>query len=370
MSVPLFLLVAWLTIGVLLAIFSWWHMTAHEQEWVDETLDGQIFGCVPPPIKWGVALFMVIFGPLVLGWSLCEAIRQWRNEDNAEDAPREPPAPAAELNASTRAVIMGIYGLLGVGLTAYSWASTWPVKSFDTLLGEEGRWLGFLVVAFVLPSLLVNRRKLLRSLRFPVVLLPVHVVAQLFPSLVTLTMEWQGGWTLGTAGALVGAGAGTVMGWLSNRWMLSPTENYPSARSRAILMPIVFAVLFGCYGAHNWAVLWITPDYAWAIVLFPLVFAFLGGLVGRPFLGMLTALPVVPLLLLPLVASQTVGWDGGWPAGIAGAAAGAAAGAVNGWLYNRWIMPEYDRVRAREKAAQPPDSTDRPGSSESITERS
>ena len=150
------------------------------------------------------------------------------------------------------------------------------------------------------------------------------------------------------------------MGRLFARWELPETRNYPSERTRAIMLPIMFAVLFACYGAHNWASVWVTPDDAWAIGIFPLVFAFLGGLVGRPFLGMLTALPIVALQLVPLVPSMTVGWEGGWIPGIAGAAAGAAAGAVHGWLYNRWIMPEYDKRRERGSAIRPPGSSDGP----------
>jgi len=70
------------------------------------------------------------------------------------------------------------------------------------------------------------------------------------------------------------------------------------------------------------------------------------------------------------MASITVGWDGGGVLGIAGAAAGAAAGGMKGWLFNRWIMPEYDKRRARESAVRPPDSTDGPGSSGSMPRRS
>jgi hypothetical protein len=44
------------------------------------------------------------------------------------------------------------------------------------------------------------------------------------------------------------------------------------------------------------------------------------------------------------VASLTVGWHGGWVVGIAGAAAGAASG----WLYNRWLMPEFKKRRVGE----------------------
>src|SRR5262245_27372258 len=56
MNAHLFVLAAWFTVGVLLAIFSLWHMKTHEKQWVDETPEGQIFGCVPAPIKWSVAL--------------------------------------------------------------------------------------------------------------------------------------------------------------------------------------------------------------------------------------------------------------------------------------------------------------------------
>jgi hypothetical protein len=162
-----------------------------------------------------------------------------------------------------------------------------------------------------------------------------------------MMVGWTGGWVLGSWGAAVGAAAGAAAGWLFSQWTLPEIQNRPSVRRRAILLPTAFAVLFAIYGAHNWASVWLTPDLAWAMGLFPLVFAFLGGLVGRPFLGMLTALPLVALQLVPLVASMTVGWEGGWMSGIAGAGAGAAAGAMNGWLYNRWIMPEYDKRRER-----------------------
>lgn len=365
MNAHLFLLTAWFTVGVLLAVFSLWHMKTHEKHWVDKTLVGQIFGCVPPPVKWGVVLIMLFFGPVVLVWSLCQAIWEWRNKDHENDVPRGPRAAAAKPDVSPQAAVMVIYGLLGAALTAYSWASGWPSKPFGAFLEDQGRVIGFWLLCFVLPGVLVNWRKPFQSLRFPLMLLPVYVVAQLVPSVVAMTREWQGGWMLGNAGALAGAAAGAATGWLYNRWYMSQTENYPSERTRAISLPLVFAVLFGCYGAHNWASMWLTPDYAWVIGMFPLVFAFLGGLVGRPFLGMLTALPVVPLLLLPLVASLTVGWDGGWISGIAGAAAGTVAGAANGWMYNRWIMPEYDKRRARERAIRPPGSTDGPGSNSS-----
>src|SRR5207244_2674690 len=111
-----------------------------------------------------------------------------------------------------------------------------------------------------------------------------------------------------------------------------------------------------------------------AIGLLLFIFAFAGALGrGRPFHGLRVALFLVPLYLVglvPPVASMTVGWEGGWALGIAGAAAGAAAGAVNGWLFKCWIMPEYDKRRARQSAVRPPGSTDGPGSSGSMAERS
>ena len=55
--------------------------------------------------------------------------------------------------------------------------------------------------------------------------------------------------------------------------------------------------------------------------------------------------------------SMTMEWEGGWILGIAGAPVGAAFG----WLFNRWIMPEYDKRRERGSAVRPPGSSDGPG---------
>jgi hypothetical protein len=75
-----------------------------------------------------------------------------------------------------------------------------------------------------------------------------------------------------------------------------------------------------------------------------------GALVGRPILGLVVMSPLLLVLLVPPAAVLTVGWEGGWIAGIVGATIGAAAGAVQGWSFNRWIMPEYDNRRARQNA--------------------
>src|SRR5262249_22806787 len=120
------------------------------------------------------------------------------------------------------------------------------------------------------------------------------------------------------------------------------------------------------FGAYNWAVQWLTLDevmqtgIGW-ILLALLGLALPGALVGRPFRGLLVMSPLILVMLVPLVGSMAVGWEGGWVLGIAGAVVGAAAGAVNGWLFNRWIMPEYDKRRARERAVRSPDSTAEPG---------
>jgi len=185
-----------------------------------------------------------------------------------------------------------------------------------------------------------------------------------------MMVGWEGGWILGVAGAAAGSAAGAVAGWLFTRWTLPETQNPRTLVSGAITLPGAFAVLFALFGAYSWATAWVaTLDEAWVIGLFPITFALLGALVRRPFLALLSALPLVPVQLIPLVASLTVGWEGGWILGIAGAAVGAAAGAANGWLYSRWIMPEFEKRRARESAVRPPGSTDGPGSSGSMAEQ-
>jgi hypothetical protein len=132
----------------------------------------------------------------------------------------------------------------------------------------------------------------------------------------------------------------------------------------AFRLPFAFGVLYAFFGAYIWAVAWVAPlNDGWAFGLIPITFTILGALVGKPLLGLLSSLPLLPLALVPMVASVTVGWDGGWIAGIAGAAAGAAAGAVHGWLYDRWIMPEWAKRREREMAARSPGTTAGPGSS-------
>jgi hypothetical protein len=125
------------------------------------------------------------------------------------------------------------------------------------------------------------------------------------------------------------------------------------------VLPVAFAVLLALFcGYIGWATAWPTPDLAWGIGILLIASALPGALVGRPFLGLLVSLPLVLVLLIPLVASMTVGWEGGGGLGIAGVFGGIAAGNLYGWLFNRWIMPEYDKRRARARAGQPPGSSD------------
>jgi hypothetical protein len=371
MNIPLLLLLAWFAPGAALAIFGWWYMKTHEQEMVDKDPEFQIFGCIPPPIKWGVVVVMVLFGPFVLLRGICDAIQESRKEKDENDASGTTPVAAPPPEIDPRVGCMVLYGLMGAALTAWIWAVPHPEKPLSMFLKYQAQTMGFWLVAFVVPGLLVDWRKPFRSLQLPALLLPLYLVAEVIPAVVAMTAEWEGGWALGIAGAFTGGAAGAAMGRLFHRWMVAENERqYPSPRQRAVVLPILFAVFFAIYGASSWASVYLTPDYAWVIGIFPLFFLFLGGLVGRPLLGMLTTLPLVLLQLIPLVALLTVGWEGGLALGVAGAAAGAVAGAVNGWLYDRWIMPEYDKLRAAKSAIRPPGSTDGPGSSGSMAEHS
>jgi hypothetical protein len=200
--------------------------------------------------------------------------------------------------------------------------------------------------------------------------MPFYLVG-LLPPMVSATIGWAGGWVLGIAGAAAGAAAGATAGWLFTRWILPEAQNPQNLRviaSGTIRLPIAFAVLFAFLGAYNWAVEWVTPDHAWWLGFAWLLLALPGAQVGRPFLGLFVMTPFVLVPLIPTVASMTVGWAGGWVLGIAGAALGAAAGAATGWLFIRWIMPEYAKRRARESALRPPGSIGGPGSSGSMAE--
>jgi hypothetical protein len=170
---------------------------------------------------------------------------------------------------------------------------------------------------------------------------------ELVPPVASTTAAWEGGWVLGVAGAAAGAAAGTATGWLFLRWILPEVEKQRE-RWIAVGLPAAFAVFFAFFGAYRWATASpATLDDAWGIAIFLIAFAFLGALVRRPILGLLAASPLALLQLVLVVASMAAGWDGGWALGAVGAAAGAAAGAATGWLYARWIMPEYEKRRAR-----------------------
>jgi len=288
-----------------------------------------------------------------------------------DDVPGGPPVGGAAPADAPRAPWVVLFALFGAALTAYHWASACPAKPLATFWMDQARTIGLLLFAFGLPSVLARRSPLpdLRNFALPVA--PLFLVG-LVPSVASITVGWGGGWLLGIAGAAAGVAAGSAAGWLFTRWTLPDIENRQRQRERAGQLPLVFAVLFALFGAYNWAIHWLTLDEArgigigWILLALFLI-ALPGTLVGRPFLGLLVMSPPFVLVpLIPLVASMTVGWEGGWIPGIAGAAVGAAAGAATGWMFNRWIMPEYDKRRARQSAVRPPGSTDGSASSGSM----
>ncbi len=272
----------------------------------------------------------------------------------AEDVPGGRPVDAAALVDTPPSPWVVIFALIGVVAMAWCWASACPAKPLATFLVDQGGTIGSMLFIFALPYALVGRNPLAGLRDYALPWAPLYLVAQV-RSVASMTVGWEGGWVLGIAGAVAGAAAGAVAGWVFTRWTLPEIiENRPPVRAGVIRMSSAFAVLFALYGAHNWSTEWLaTPDEAWMIVIFPIAFAFLGALVRRPLLALLSALPLVAVQLIPLVALVTAGWEDGWTLGIAGAVAGAAAGAATGWLYNRWIMPEYEKRRARESAVRP-----------------
>ena len=368
MNAYVFIVVAWFTLGVLCAIGFLWFMKTHEEQLVDEIPDAQIFGCIPPPIKWLVILIMLFFGPIVLLWTVCEAINESRKEKDENDVPASPPVAAAAPVALPQLTWVVLGALFGAALIAYEWANAYPARPLATFLETQAWGIGFLLFMFTLSGAM-GKGKFLHRLREPLYIVPFYLAAQV-PLVAAMTVGWEGGWLLGIAGTAAGAAAGAAAGWLLTRWTVPQTENRHNERARQIVLPIAFAVLLAVLGAYSWAIEWLTPDDAWVIPVGWIFLSLPGILVGRPLLGVLFGSPFVFMLLVPLVASMTVGWEGGWVFGIAGAAVGAAAGAVKGWVFNRWIMPEYDKHRARESAVQPPDATDGPGSSGSMAEGS
>lgn len=258
------------------------------------------------------------------------------------DVPDGSPTAAPAVAPQSPWVVL--FALFGAALIAYNWASACPAKPLATFLEDQARGMGGLVFIFALPGALVGRP--LRALRELLVIVPLYLVGQV-PSVASMTREWEGGWIPGLAGAAAGAAAGMAMGQLFTRWTLPELEKRP--REHVLFaLPIVFAVLFAIFGAYNWGVAWATKDDFWVIVIGWVLLALPGALVGRPFLGLLVMSPFLLVTLIPFVGSMTVGWEGGWLLGSAGAAVGALAGAAKGWMFKRWIMPLYDKLRARE----------------------
>jgi hypothetical protein len=354
MNTFLFILVAWFTLGVACAIGSWWYMKTHEQRLLNEIPEVQILGWIPHLCKWVTVLVMLLFGPALVLWGFYEAIKEWRNEKD-QNVSGAPPVAAAAPDFAPDSPWMVLFALVGIALGAWIWASTPPAQPLATSLANQAWEIGKLLFLFALVGA-VARENPLREWRWVLPMAPFWLLG-LFPAFVSTTVEWEGGWAFGIAGAAAGATAGAAAGWLFARLIVPEVENPPELVRPIIPLPVVFAVLMALLCGYIWASGW-PVEQAWAIALFPITFAFLGVLVGKPFQSMVTALPVALVQLVPLVGSLTVGWEGGWPLGIAGAAAGAAAGWVNGWLYARWIMPEYEKrreqmVRQRQASAGP-----------------
>jgi hypothetical protein len=275
------------------------------------------------------------------------------------------PVDAAAAVVAPRSPWVVLFALFGAALIAWGWASACPAKPLATFLVDEARTIGSLLFIFAFPAAMARKNPFTELRVFGPPLAPLFLMGQV-PPVASMTVGWEGGWVLGSAGAAAGAAAGAVAGWLFARWTLPHILNRPPARGMARQLPIAFAVLFALFSAYNWAIEWLTPDQAWTIGVFWILLALPGALVGRPLLGLLVMSPILLVGLVPPVGSVTVGWEGGWVLGIAGAAVGAAAGAVMGWLFLRWIMPEYDKRRSRESAVRPPGSTDGPESSGSM----
>ena len=271
-----------------------------------------------------------------------------------DDVPGGPPVGAVAPVVAPHWPWVTLFAVFGAALCAYGWATTsWTAKPLGALLVDQARGIGIFVILCALAGLLGNWRRPFQGLRLPLTLVPFYLL-ELIAGAAFTTVGWEGGWILGIAGAAAGAMESGATGWMLIRLMMEEALKQRKVVSGAVRLPGVFAVLFALYGAYSWATARIvTLDEAWAIVIFPIVFALLGALVMRPLLGLLAGLPLVLVQLVPLVASMKVEWEGGWVLGIAGAATGAIAGAATGWLYNRWIMPEYAKRRRREMAAGP-----------------
>src|SRR5262249_49819799 len=215
MNAYVFIVVAWFTLGVLCAIGFLWFMKTHEEQLVDEIPDAQIFGCIPPPIKWLVILIMLFFGPIVLLWTVCEAINESRKEKDENDVPPCPPVAATAPVALPQATWVVLGALFGTALFTYDWTHACPARPPVEFLGIQAWGVGFLLFIFALAGAL-RKGRILHRLREPLYIVPFYVAAQV-PLVAAMTVGWEGGWLLGIAGTAAGAAAGAAAGWLLTR---------------------------------------------------------------------------------------------------------------------------------------------------------
>src|SRR5262249_15879716 len=155
------------------------------------------------------------------------------------------------------------FGVFGAVLIACGWAMETPAKPLATVLADQARGMGILLLLCALASVLANWRKTFHGLRLPLLLVPPYLLG-LVPPIAATTVVWRGGLVLGIAGAAAGAAAGSVTGWLFTRWMAAETQTSKTIASGTISMIGALAVLIALFGGYTWATLWrATLSEAW-----------------------------------------------------------------------------------------------------------
>jgi hypothetical protein len=124
---------------------------------------------------------------------------------------------------------VALFAVVEAALCAFYWASAWPAKPLSTVLVEQVWGIGVILLSFALAGAMVTRRPV-AGLRLPLALVPFYLVA-LVPPVASATVEWEGGWIFGLAGAAAGAAAGTLSGWLFLRWILPEMRITVSVRA-------------------------------------------------------------------------------------------------------------------------------------------
>ena len=77
------------------------------------------------------------------------------------------------------------------------WATAYPAKTFVPFLEAQVWAIGFFMFMLAL-AFALGRGRIFHALREPLFLVPVYLL-QLVPKVASMTGEWDGGWTLGSA---------------------------------------------------------------------------------------------------------------------------------------------------------------------------